>query len=203
MEGTRDIAPALRRAYTVAHVALIHNSMTSIFGSLHPAIVHIPIGLLFLYSTLEVALLIFPSHRDKFAYGSYLMLMVGVIGALFALQSGEGLEHAQRFDHALVEVHSFVAGATTWVYGILAVALTILFVVQSQTYQRALVAYPLLGTLSKPFVVLSRLVSRQPWRVLLAIAGGILLLLTGALGGAIAHGPNADIVTSFVYGLFF
>jgi uncharacterized membrane protein len=178
-------------------------SMEAIIGSLHPALVHIPIGLLFLYSLVEVGLLFFPTFRDKMTYGRYVMLVVGVIGALFALQSGESLEHAQRFDRALVEVHSLVAGATTWVYGILAIAMTLMFAVEWRILLRVQTTYPLVKKVLHPFLVLSRLVTRQPWRVLLAIGGGVLLLLTGALGGAIAHGPNADFITAAVYTLFF
>ena len=172
-------------------------------GSLHPAIVHIPIGLLFVYSCIECALLFFPRYKEKLSFGKYIMLVVGLIGSFFALSSGDNLEDTVGYDDSLVDLHSTFAEATVWVYGILAVAFTILILKNSKIVKTVIEKSKYLQKIINLIFFLSSIITRQPWLCILALLGLLLLSLTGALGGAISHGPDSDPITSFVYSLFF
>ncbi|OGH88146.1 MAG: hypothetical protein A3J93_00175 [Candidatus Magasanikbacteria bacterium RIFOXYC2_FULL_42_28] len=172
-------------------------------GPLHAAIVHIPIGLLVVYSLIEFGLVFFPSYREKLNAGKYLMLVIGVLGALLAFSSGDSLEETRRFNRALVELHATFAGATIWVYAILAGAFSIQFLEKLPKVVALAQSNFFVQKILKILSPIVGIITKQPILVLLSILGAILLSFTGALGGAIAHGPDADIITSFVYSLFF
>lgn len=171
-------------------------------GSLHPAIVHIPIGLLFLYSLVEIALLFIPKYRTKLEAGKYLMLMVGTFGGFLALQTGDALEDLYA-GVALVDMHALFAASTMWVYAILAGAFTIVYLEKWPPIARVFERSSFFTLVWHRLFLIIHYIVRQPLLVLFAIAGLGLLTITGALGGAITHGPDADPFVRFIYSLFF
>ncbi|NCS71673.1 MAG: hypothetical protein GW775_00170 [Candidatus Magasanikbacteria bacterium] len=172
-------------------------------GSLHPAIIHIPIGLLILYSGIELFLFLFPRYTAKLALGKYIMILFGVLGGFLSLSSGEGLEHLKKFNHNLVEIHSFFATATVWLYGIILFALSMPYLHAWKPYTLFIQKSSFLKKIHALLMALSTLLTNRLMLVFLAIVGAILLTFTGTLGGAIAHGPETDVITSAVYSLFF
>ena len=177
--------------------------METFLGSFHPAVVHIPIGLLLVASLLEMALFFVVSKRTQFEYTLMFMYVVGVLGALFALQTGEALEHAPDFPRQVVEVHSFFASATTAVYAVLAGGY-VYRVLAGKSCWMNMIKKSTFGEHVWQYIGLLATVVMNRWvRAVLALVACILLAMTGALGGAIAHGPDADMLTSFVYSLFF
>lgn len=165
--------------------------------NIHPAFVHFPIALLIVYAVLEC---IRPSyvmkhrswHDIKAAF-----VILGTLSAFAALSTGEmAEENLQGSQHQLVELHSFFATASTWIFAILAVAYLIALVTE---HVSALSSHSWWKTISgigafieKPFIAIS-----------LALLGIVSLTITGALGGALVYGPDVDPIVSFIYHLFY
>lgn len=170
-------------------------------GSLHPAIVHIPIGLLVAYSLVELFCGVFPRYRQQLQMGLFVMLLVGVVGGLFALQSGEALEHFRRSDHQLVEMHSFFASVTVWVYALLLGAHSVRIINQHSWWKSRLAIWTVSAKLWPLIDRIAQFVYLPGVRYPFAAGGLLFITITGALGGALAHGPEADPLVSFVYHL--
>lgn len=171
-------------------------------GTLHPALVHIPVGLLIVYSGIEIGLLFFTSYRERLSLGKYLMLLIGVVGGFFALQTGEALEDVWGHS-ALIELRATFATATFWIYAVILLMFTIEYARSSNKIAAYVQKTTLTQSLWKALVAVSTFGLKQPVLALLALLGGVTLTITGALGGALAHGPEADPAVSFIYSLFF
>jgi uncharacterized membrane protein len=171
-------------------------------GTLHPALVHIPVGLLIVYSGIEIGLLFFKSYRERLSLGKYLMLLIGVVGGFFALQTGEALEDVWGYS-ALIELHATFATTTFWLYAVILLMFTIDYARASSKVVAYVQKTAFVQPLWKALVGLSAFTLKQPILALLALLGGVTLTITGALGGALAHGPEADPAVSFIYSLFF
>lgn len=170
-------------------------------GSLHPALVHLPIGLLFGYSVVELFVFFFPRFRSKFEWGKYLMLMLGFVGGIFAFQSGEALEDKHP-NSPILEMHELFASATMWVYAIVAAILTVLVLDEWDVWKDMLKRLGFMGRLWEVLVSICLLLHR-PWILaLLSVAGLLALNLSGAFGGMLVHGVDADWMTRFVHDLF-
>ena len=160
--------------------------------NIHPAIVHIPIGLLTLYAILEIFSLKVFTKQNYWLPLKAILVIAGFLGALAGLQSGELLEH--RFgEHAIVELHASFASASTWVFGIMAVAYLLVW----------LKSIPFLP--EKYFSLLRKIAGffTSRWiALIMALIGFILLSITGALGGGMVHGANADPIVKFVFDIF-
>ena len=166
-------------------------------GSLHPAIVHIPIGLLTLYAVLEILPLrrFFPADSLRLTKG--ILLVAGLLGAFFALQSGEAAGERSMEGYRLFETHAFFAGAMTWIFA----ALAVLYIV---AWLRPVMA-PVVSGKQNTLVLLwntilrvSTTLDKDSIRRVVAFVGFIFLSFTGALGGALVYGTQADPLISFV-----
>lgn len=169
--------------------------------NIHPLLVHFPVALLTLYAIFEIL----PAARW---YGTLpwaaiqtILVVIGELGALAALLTGETAEHAinDRSLRPLIETHSNFATTTAIIFGILAV-------VRIKKWIRT--EHPLLLANSYPKLIAGvdaviNFVLSTPVRILLALAGLITITITGGLGGAIVYGPDIDPVVKFIYGLFF
>ena len=185
--------------------------------NIHPLFVHFPIALLVVYTFLEVGSLLVLGilrvfRREGPSVGVLLsgksfhdikafLVVMGTALAFVTLQTGEWAEHALRTTTSegvrfatssspfrLIEMHSSFATASVAVFTILAVA----YICRLAWFRKF-----------KIFNFVSELVL-NPWiRVILALVGAVLILITGALGGAITYGPTTDPFVSMIYGWFF
>ncbi|PIR04073.1 MAG: hypothetical protein COV59_02725 [Candidatus Magasanikbacteria bacterium CG11_big_fil_rev_8_21_14_0_20_39_34] len=173
--------------------------MLSAFGSMHPAIVHLPIGILTLYSLLEIVSL---NKKLKNPFVKHLKIFLSVIGVLFALPAyfaGNILEET-RYGDPILEYHDTFASATLTLYAIIAVAylLPIIFQLPMLQSVQFLKTKPI-----QAFYKFSQFLLQPMIIVPLSLLTLILLTITGALGGAMAHGPSADPVVAYIYHIFF
>ena len=174
--------------------------------NIHPLFVHFPIGLLVIYSVLEIVAYAWPSIRRQswlFPVNAFL-LFAGVLGAFAALLTGgiaedliEGSSRAY-----ILEVHSPIAVATTLLYALLAVAYLIrVFDVKGWGNYVAGVASPFIRVWSfKKYV--AHLVLDTWFLPVLALLALVGMTVTGALGAAIVYGPDADPFVTLVYHFF-
>jgi len=172
-------------------------NIADMIGSLHPAIVHLPIGMLTLYAVLEILSLKRLESHASYRYTKGIIVTAGVIGVMLALQSGEAAAHMHRVDRAILEWHELMASTTTWLFGILAGIYVIAWIRDLEQMVR-LEKFP---KIKKVWDVLSRVANafdKPIIRRLLALLAFIALSLTGILGGALVYGPDADFLVSFV-----
>lgn len=175
--------------------------------NIHPLFVHFPIGLLVVYSVLEIIAYAWPSIRRQswlFPVNAFL-LFVGVLGALVALVTGGIAEDIIRHTNPnafILKVHSPIAGVTTLLYVILAAAYLI------RLFDRKGWGNRMVGMVN-PFIriwsfkkYVAHLILDTWLLLVLALLALIGMTVTGALGAAIVYGPNADSFISFVYHLF-
>lgn len=174
--------------------------------NIHPLFVHFPIGLLVVYSVLELGAYLVPAlRRQSWLFGvKTFLLFVGVLAALAALVTGgmseDLVEGAPRA--FILEVHAPIAGATTLLYAVLAAVYLIrVFDVKGWGNYVAGVANPFIRVWSLKKYVAHLVLDTWllPVLALLALIG---MFVTGALGAAIVYGPTADPFISFVYHLF-
>ena len=160
---------------------------------LHPAIIHLPIGLLVLYGLLELARWRRFIRLSFWAPMKAVLVVFGSLGAWAAVLSGE-LWADLLGENELLEIHEFFGYATAIVFSLLALAYLIHFK-------------------KIPFVSNSRASGRRlektaefvletPMIVFLTLIGLIFLVITGALGGGMAHGSETDPLTRFIFGIF-
>jgi uncharacterized membrane protein len=167
-------------------------------GSLHPAIVHIPIGLLVLYALFELVPLRYIKQKEQWQFVKTVLLVCGTLGAFGALQSGDAASEGRT--KAIIGIHELVAQVTTGIFVLLTISQIVPF------FREKVARYtPTLSVVRIIWNVLesySRIVRVRAVTIVLAVAGFIALFLTGALGGAISHGIEADPATAFVVRLF-
>lgn len=64
-------------------------SLPPTWDGLHPLIVHLPIGTLFVAPIIIIAALLIPKHERGLNLAAFLLMTVGVIGAFLAVSTGE------------------------------------------------------------------------------------------------------------------
>ena len=175
--------------------------------NIHPLFVHFAIGLLVVYSVLEVSAYMWPALRRQswlFPMKAFL-LFVGVLAAFAALFSGgvaeellgEGDSRAR-----IIELHDPFAKATTILYLILAAAYLVRIFDVKRWGDRIVGTNSFLNSISnfkKRFWYFVLDTWLLPALALFALIG---MTVTGALGAAIVYGPDADPFVSFIYHLF-
>ena len=175
--------------------------------NIHPLFVHFPIGLLALYSVLEIAAWLSPRLRRQswlFSVKAFL-LFIGALGAFAALYTGGVAEDLIRHTSPnayILKAHAPVAGATTLLYCIICAAYLVRIFDVRGWGSRIVGENKLLSALwsfKKRFWYAILNSWLLPLIALLAFVG---LTVTGALGAAIVYGPNIDPLVSFVYHLF-
>lgn len=172
---------------------------------LHPIIVHFPIALLTIYGLME---LIRPKkllNNESWFYVKSAFVIIGTIGAFFSLASGDVAAHqfADKSMRQVIEVHESLASISTTIFTILG-ATHILTGIDRKFKKKIDKCYE--GKLEKPWkylIKIKNIIYNTPFMWILAIAGLVAITMTGALGGALVYGPNADPIISIVYNLFF
>lgn len=164
--------------------------------NIHPIFVHFPIAFLTIYAFLEITNIKILSQKNWYLYTKFTLLVVGVLGAFLALQTGEMAEHLVP-SSSLIEKHAFFASSSAYIFVIIASVYLISIVNKNNFIFKnkilfttwSLLTY-LANALNKRFIVL-----------LLAVIGLICITITGSLGGAIVYGPDIDPVVKFFYNL--
>lgn len=165
--------------------------------NIHPIFVHFPIALLSVYTLMEMMPLPVLTRQQWWFYTKAVLLFTGTIGGFAAQQTGELAEEGFRGTPtmALVELHSTYATATLWVFCVL-----------SALYLLEWMRREGIGRNVKPLQMLIKIETtlfRTPLLILGAIAGLLLVTITGALGGALVYGGDVDPVVSFFYHLLY
>lgn len=143
----------------------------------HVIVVHLPIGVLMTVPVLLVLSLVLPRHVRGLSIGALAMLLVGTVGAWFAVATG--LAAAQLVDQSSSEQLSAVLGR----HQELAERTRSAFTVLSAIYI-AIVALPALARRPLP----RWLTPALGVAFLVLYMGGVLLLAnTGHLGGRLVH----------------
>lgn len=190
--------------------------------NLHPLFVHFPIALLVLYALIEVGLPLkirlyrlckwerapwFQSMLSPVwvSIKSFLVI-IGTVLAFPTLQTGEVAEHIYR--QQALSPESFIQssiGRLIEMHGTFATLSVILFSILSVGYvARAVTQLPTTyHSFQHVCMYIQRIILHPIVRTLLALVGISLITITGALGGAIAHGPKTDPVVEMIYGWFF
>jgi len=168
---------------------------------IHPIFVHFPVAFLTVYSLMEFIRLKKLSLKNYWFYAKAIILVVGFVGALVALQTGSiDRQNYPRGspERQIISVHSSWAWASTYIYSIV----VLLYAIAWIDKERLVHAEP-----SKKFwhaLVKIETKILESWIIIfLAAAGLIAITIIGALGGVIVYGQNADPFVSFVYRLFF
>ncbi len=172
--------------------------------NIHPFIVHFPIALLFVYIFFEFAEIFFKKEETKnFINRSKLtFLVLGALATIPALLTGD-LASEIIGENKFIETHEAFATLTSVYF----LALSTMYV--WPVIKNTSICSAVLDKLSyiKPiFVLLDKLsdfLKIKTVQIIVALAGFVLLSITGALGAGIAHGVNADFIVSFIYKLLF
>jgi uncharacterized membrane protein len=147
-------------------------------GQLHPLVIHFPIVLFLLYTLLEIVGITF--NKEEIQRGAYVILILGVIGALAAVLTGHQAEElaektissAFRFPEEVLEEHEWFANLTVWYF---------FFVLLLRTYL----------VVKKKFVGRIRYIF-----IIFALAGTFLVWSTGREGGELVfeHGVGTELI---------
>ena len=163
--------------------------------NIHPIVVHFPIAFLVVYALCELLRFRKITGQPYWFYLKAFLVIVGISVALVAYQAGEAIEHLFEAEYGeVVRAHALFARISIMLFGILAASYFIAWLNRLKTIN------------SSSWRMLTRiqtLVLETPVVIILAVLGLIAISITGALGAAIAHGPDMDPFVSFVYKLLF
>lgn len=164
--------------------------------NIHPIVVHFPIAFLTAYSILEI--LAFKGLRQKI-YWFYIkatLVILGAVGALAALLTGEMVEDLAEGDRSMRQVlhlHEAFAKTSLAIFALMAAAYAVIWL------HRELVEPRLSSLQSSGFVAVwlvpvkvARFLTESPVAVIVALVGLACITVTGGLGGVMVHGPGAD-----------
>lgn len=172
--------------------------------NIHPLFVHFPVALLSIYSIME--LLQFKKLRESHSWNivKAVFVILGSLTSFLAIQTGELAE--QAFGNSeLVSVHSQMGELVGWFFGILA----FIYLIRTINREFETIKNWLWNAkyIRNVWMVLSKITDilfKQWWIfIILGLMGLWIISVTGALGGAIVYGPDADPFVSFVYNFIF
>lgn len=167
------------------------------FASIHPVVVHFPIALLTVYALLEIIPIKIMWTDPRWIFAKRILLFVGTLGVFVALSSGEE-RGGENFDPgSVLAYHSLFATITTWIFALLASGQLVLTITVWIT--RLVTKYEWLYVIWKIIERIARILSLRPIVIIGSIAGLIALTITGALGGGMVFGSNADPMVELVF----
>lgn len=172
----------------------------------HPLIVHIPIAFLTVYSLFEIiTTLFFASRFYSFVWTKLLLLGVGVFGAQGALFTGEMAEDLNReiVSRKILDAHEEWASFTfSWFLVIFIIY--ILIAVASKPFFKTKIdsivdRFPSFNIFFGILKTIGNFFSKYKVFVLgMSIVGLVTVSVTGALGGVMVYGRNADPIVIIV-----
>jgi uncharacterized membrane protein len=142
----------------------------------HPVTVHFPIALLLVSTLLLLVSFFLKSEQKKnFLNSSFLLLLLGVLGAWLGLYTGDiadGIVSRKICDPTVLKDHELTAQSMTYLFTA-AAAIQIIF------YFKLL---PIVLTKVLPFIVLATM-----------LAGAVLVVRTGHLGASVVYNQGAGV----------
>ena len=163
--------------------------------NIHPIFVHFPIAFLTVYAVAELLRFKKLTSQQWWWNTKAIMLLVGVLGGIAALITGNMAE-AIVGPSALVEMHSTYAFITIVIFAIILFAYKIR---ACELFLPQFVARPIVTHIFRVVSPIARFIFMIA--PALALVGLITVTIAGALGGAIAYGPDVDPVVKVVYSL--
>jgi uncharacterized membrane protein len=151
---------------------------------LHPAVVHFPIALLTLYSLFELASIRRLQEKQYWFYVKSIFVILGTLGAVAAYITGL-LAFENFYESTLVQLHARFAIATIILFGLAALL-----------YSLAWFGGP------KALLFASRFLFNRGAMIPIALAGLIIIYITGGLGGAIVYGLESNPIMQPIYEYF-
>ncbi len=157
--------------------------------NLHPVFVHFPIALLTIYALLELIRWRVVLERSYVFYVKAVLVILGAASAWVARQTGLLIRDTFRAGSTtkLVDMHETWATGSAILFTVLALAYLIAWLEREWVIR------------NKILLTFRRVILNTPLVWILALSGLIGITVTGALGGAIAYGPNIDPVAGWVY----
>ncbi|HVY67667.1 MAG TPA: DUF2231 domain-containing protein [Patescibacteria group bacterium] len=178
--------------------------------NLHPIFVHFPVALLTVYALMELLRFRKLQGQPYWFYVKALFLMIGGLGALAALATGDAARLAARMGEfhpavanfsQVVRLHESFADLSVAIFGLLAASYLILWL-DRENFGRWLGS----AGLQSFWAVLRKmagLLADSPLSVILALAGLASITITGGLGGIMVYGPGVDPIFGLFYRLLF
>ena len=170
--------------------------------NIHPIVVHFPIALLTIYALLEIFTTKKLKDNETWFFIKSTFLFLGTLGAFAGLLTGNIA--ANGIESELIETHERWAQISTIIFVFLSLIYASLI---KERYfgerVRQILGESFLFTLYKKGIVVAHSLNKRVILILLALLGLIALTVTGALGGTIVRGPDADFITKFIYSILF
>lgn len=174
--------------------------------NIHPILVHFPIAFLTLYAICELIRFKKVTAKHYWFHVKAILIIAGLVTAELALGSGEAIEKMfkdkEQIKDAIVPLHAASAEGTIGIFLILAISYLVLWI-EYDSSKNFLVKYPALADPWGRLIKIAKWIIDTPASLVLALVGIVGITITGALGGAMVHGPEVDPFVSFVYHLFF
>ncbi len=155
--------------------------------NIHPIIVHFPVAMLFVYSIIKILPLKRWFHTIAWRQIRAAFLVVGVGGAMLALNTGEVAEHLFRGNHKLVEAHSTFGAISLWLYLILLVGEIALY-----SAPKIISFKPYAIRIKKVLTVVAQILTNPILSKIIAFIALVAIGMTGLLGGVIVYGVSVD-----------
>jgi uncharacterized membrane protein len=177
--------------------------------NIHPAFVHFPIALLCLYVLMELIRTRKSVASEAYANFKALLVIVGTISVYFTLQTGEMAAELTRTDKSILPIlrtHAQYADWTSKIFTLIALSYAVVLISKywkNKNKLQSLFSHKYFMKVWSVIEVVTRFVQKPYIIVILALAGLVFLVITGALGGLMVYGPNADPFVHFVSQLFF
>lgn len=167
----------------------------------HILLVHFPIALLTVYAALELLQLVWFRQWEGMSHAKRAMLWIGAAAIIPTLVAGWVIhEPYERALSELLGAHMLFASLTAIIFIYLALCYAVVAVRRNykDTLQRLCAGMPALCTVVH--IIADASLGRFVVQCI-AAAGFVCLLITGALGGALAHGRDVDPIVTIIYNL--
>ncbi len=168
--------------------------------NIHPIVVHFPIAFLSIYAALEIFTLWYRRYVKTLFNIKAFLLVVGYLGTVAALQTGELAANANRgVSRDLLHMHEAFANGTVWIFGILAL-LYVGYILWVKNFgnvrtwgDRFFADKPQLSQIVRWKTRAINWLFDTRWLLaLMALVGLVVVTVTGALGGAMVYGSDVD-----------
>ena len=178
--------------------------------NLHPIFVHFPIALLTVYALMELVRYRKITNQPYWFYAKGLFLLIGGLGALAALFTGDmarGAVEQGTFQPAVanfrqvVSMHENFADLSIAIFGILAVSYLFLWL-QRLNFSTSLEKYGM-QTVWNFLLAIAHFFVETRLVLFMALAGLVCITITGGLGGIMVYGPSADPFFGVIYNILF